>query len=102
MESLNLLRRGLAFSTSLYVEEDAEDFEDDYGFIPEQFVSQHFLDQAKAADTDDEDDEELDDDEQAELDEQLALEVFGEMDDEDDERDVENTTGQSNDENGTQ
>jgi len=47
--SLVLLRRGLAFSTSLYVEDDGEDLEDDYGFIPEQFVDKHFLEQAARA-----------------------------------------------------
>merc|ERR1719464_1964997 len=42
-QSLVLLRHGLAFSTSLYVGNDEED-EEEYGYIPEQFIDEHFKD----------------------------------------------------------
>merc|ERR1719499_3084439 len=42
-QSLILLRHGLAFSTSLYVGNDEPD-EEEYGYIPEQFIDEHFKD----------------------------------------------------------
>jgi len=119
-KSLNLLRRGLAFSTSLYVDENDEDVEDDYGYIPEQFVDKHFLEQANDAMAGEnsnideisgnygeytEEDDNLNndeynlDDENEEFARQLEEEIFGNSDDDDDE--VENSNS-INDENTEQ